>query len=84
MLFPERLELEQDPNVHEAEEGNADTAPDGGLKKKQPDLSQTGSCVCHQRTSRRSRMDATTADTKGRSAPARTPSPRKWPQELPS
>jgi hypothetical protein len=34
VLFPERVELEQDANVHEAEEGNADTASDGGLNKQ--------------------------------------------------
>ncbi len=34
MLFPERLELEQDSNVQQAEEGDADTASDGGLKTR--------------------------------------------------
>ncbi len=34
MLFPERVELEQDPNVQKAEEGNADTDSDGGLKTR--------------------------------------------------
>ena len=43
MLLPERLELEQDPNVQKAEEGNADTASNGGLKMQQPDLNRTGS-----------------------------------------
>jgi hypothetical protein len=33
VLFPERLEREQDPNMQEAEEGDTETAPDGGLKK---------------------------------------------------
>ena len=42
MLFPERLELEQDANVQQAEEGDTDTASNGGLKRKQPDLSRTG------------------------------------------
>ena len=43
MLFPERLELEQDPNVQQAEEGDTDTASNGGLKRQQPDLNRTGS-----------------------------------------
>ena len=34
MLFPEGVELEQDPNMQKAEEGNADTASDGGLKTR--------------------------------------------------
>ncbi len=33
MLLPEGAELEQHSDVHKAEEGNADTASDGGLKK---------------------------------------------------
>ncbi len=45
MLFPERAELEQDTDVHEAEEGNADAASDRGLKRQQPDPSRTGSWV---------------------------------------
>ena len=32
VLFPERPEPEQDPNVQKAEEGNADAASNGGLK----------------------------------------------------
>ena len=43
MLFPERLELEQDPNVQQAEKGDTDTASNGGLKMQQPDLNRTGS-----------------------------------------
>ena len=43
MLFSERLELEQDPNVEQAEEGDTDTASNGGLKRQQPDLNRTGS-----------------------------------------
>ena len=43
MLFPERVELEQDPNVQQAEEGDTDTASNGGLKRQQPDLNRTGS-----------------------------------------
>ena len=43
MLSPERHELEQDPNVQQAEEGDTDTASNGGLKRNQPDLNQTGS-----------------------------------------
>ncbi len=59
MLFPERPEPEQDPNVQQAEEGNADTASNGGLKRQQPDLNRTGSVLLlyRQCTSRRSRMD---------------------------
>ncbi len=43
VLFPERLE--QDPNVQKAEEGNADTASNGGLTRQQPDLNRTGSAL---------------------------------------
>ena len=43
MLFPERLELEQDPNVQQAEEGDTDTASNGSLKRKPPDLNRSGS-----------------------------------------
>jgi hypothetical protein len=42
VLFPERLELEQDPNVQQAEEGDTDTASNGGLKRNQPDLNRSG------------------------------------------
>ena len=35
VLFPERLEPEQDRYVHENQECNADIASDGGLEKKQ-------------------------------------------------
>jgi hypothetical protein len=45
VLFPERLEPEKEPNVQKAEEGNADTASNGGLKRQQPDLNQTGSAL---------------------------------------
>jgi hypothetical protein len=40
VLFPERHEREQDPNVQQAEEGDTDTASNGSLKRKQPDLNQ--------------------------------------------
>jgi hypothetical protein len=43
VLFPERPELEQDPNVQKAQEGNTDTASNGGLKRQQPDLNRTSS-----------------------------------------
>jgi hypothetical protein len=43
VLFPEWLELEQDPNVQQAEEGDTDTASNGSLKRKQPDLNRSGS-----------------------------------------
>jgi len=45
VLFPERPELEQDPNVQKAEEGNADTASNGGLTRQQPDLNRTGAVL---------------------------------------
>jgi hypothetical protein len=43
VLFPERLELKQDPNVQQAEECDTDTASNGGLERQQPDLNRTGS-----------------------------------------
>ncbi len=83
MLFPERLELEQDRNVHEAEEGNTDTASDGGLKRQQPDLIRTGSCSNSARPDGPEWM-LRLSPRKGGSAPARTPSPHKSSRELPS
>ena len=73
VLFPERLEPEQDRYVHENKECNADIAPDGGLEKKQSDLESellavhihdsTGCYHCRLR--------------RGASSPACTPLPRK-------
>ena len=42
VLFPERVELEQDANMHEAEAGDADTASDGGLNKQYHGVSRAG------------------------------------------
>ena len=57
MLFPERVELEQDPNMQKAEEGNADTASDGGLKNNT-------AILAGQTFSRRSRMESKIIGTK--------------------
>ena len=76
MLFPERAELEQDADVHEAEEGNADTASDRGLKRQQPDPSRTGSWVNSARPDGLECMLRLSARNRG-SAPANTPSRRR-------
>ena len=76
MLFPERPEPEQDTNVHEAEEGNADTASDRGLKRQQPDPSRTGSCVNSARPDGLECMLRLSVRNRG-PAPANTPSRRR-------
>ena len=74
MLFPERVQLEQHSNVHEAKEGNANTASDGGLKQKCRDL--TGSSFNSAGPDGPECMSGPAAQKKW-AAPVRTPSPRK-------
>ena len=70
MFFPERVELEQDPNMQKAEEGNADTASDGGLKTRTSSWFDSADPDG-------SRMDVTTVGTRKGTAPVCTPSPHK-------